>query len=765
MFELFFKYPVSTWRHAEFVWASGWPQSGLLLAAALGLLIILVSLYRQKLSGAKRSVIALLQFVAIATGLIMLWQPSLRLELMQAGENSVAYLIDTSNSMLNQDGGDISRRDAAVAILGQDELLTNDLFEASLYGMGDTLVPITLPDDEQTLSLPDLMPDLVQQQKANQSAIANSLITVLESVNDQALAAVVVLTDGADNASELSSAWWQTIKAAGVPVHTVGFGTPIALNDVELADVNVDSQVSADATVNARLRIVHNAHETVRVRVISGDELLFAQTVTLDANLPESVHNISFNSGQAGVRELRFSVEGNSDEVNLINNTQQRVLNVADQPRRVLYVEGEPRWEYKFIRRALHNVGSVSVVSLLRTSPNKFYRQGVESADELSDGIPKSKEALFAYDAIIIGSLEAAELSAEQQANLRDFVSERGGSLLMLAGRQGLGDGGWGRSALSAALPSKLTTSNSANDYERVRVQVQPTTQGYRTQWLQLEADEQENIQAWSELPQVNDMQPIGLVKPGSTTLLSAKMGSQAFPLLAWHRYGQGQSYILGTSGTWRWQMSLPSDNQWHEVFWQQFLSHLSAGSLPRLSIDDAQPVYRDAKSIPISVTARQSDFQPVNEAELVVKVTTPAGEEIQTTLSADINQPGRFIGAIEADQDGPYSVSVDAPLVGEAQAATQSAGVQRWLVKESGTAEQFDAVLHREFLQRVSAVTGGQYLDAADKDQLSQILTTQNAGLTREELLPLWNMPFIFLLLLLTKGSEWLLRLRWKRL
>ncbi len=756
MFEFFFKYPVSTWRHAEFVWAGGWPQIGLLIAAVVGLLFILVSLYRQKLSGAKKAVVALLQFVALATGLTMLWQPSLRLELMQAGENSVAYLIDTSKSMLNQDGGNTSRQDAALEILGQDELVTNELFEASLYGVGESLVPIAFPTDSQELTPPDA---------TNQSAIADSLLTVLESVNDQALAAVVVLSDGADNASELSSAWWQSIKAAGVPVHTVGFGQATAVNDIELADVSVDQQVAADATVNARLRLIHSGHETVRIRVTSADELLYAQTLDLDTSLPESIHNISFNSGSAGVRELRFSVEGNSDEVNLVNNTQQRVLNVADQPRRILYVEGEPRWEYKFIRRALHDVGSVSIVSLLRTSPNKFYRQGVESAAELSDGFPKDKESLFAYDAIIIGSLEAAELSNEQQANLRDFVSERGGSLLMLAGRQGLGDGGWGRSALAAALPSKLTTSNSARDYERVRVQVQPTTQGYRTQWLHLEADEQDNIQAWSELPQVNDIQPIGLVKPGSTTLLTAKIGSQAFPLLAWHRYGQGQSYILGTSGTWRWQMSLPSDNQWHEVFWQQLLSHLSAGSLPRLSIDDAQPVYRDAKSIPIAVTARQSDFQPLGDAQLMVKVTTPAGEEIQTTLNADINQPGRFTGAIEADQDGPYSVTLDAPAMGEAQVTTSGAGVQRWLVKESGTAEQFDAGLHREFLQRVAAVTGGQYLDAADKDQLAQILTTQNAGITREELLPLWNMPFLFLLLLMAKGLEWLLRLRWKRL
>jgi len=101
----------------------------------------------------------------------------------------------------------------------------------------------------------------------------------------------------------------------------------------------------------------------------------------------------------------------------------------------------------------------------------------------------------------------------------------------------------------------------------------------------------------------------------------------------------------------------------------------------------------------------------------------------------------------------------------GEAQAAKEGSDVKKWLLKESGTAEQFDTGLHREFLQRISAATGGRYLDAADKDQLAQVLSMQNAGITREEQLPLWNMPALFLLLILAKALEWFLRLRWKRL
>lgn len=731
-------------------------MAGLLVCLLLAIIVIAVTLFKQQLSASKRLVLGALQFVALALGLSMLWQPALRIELMQAGENTVAYLLDTSKSMLSNDGENVSRLDAAATLLKDDSLIGNDLFDASAYSVAEQLSSLSLPLNDSIA---------LAQNSGDRSAIASSLRSVLESVNDQALAAVVVLSDGADNATELSSDWWQAIKAAGVPVHTVGFGQSVVTNDVELSDVVMDGQAGINTSVTARLRIVHNGHNVARVRVESGEQLLHAQNIELDTTQSESVHSIEFNSGEAGVRDLQFSLSTTGDEVNTVNNVQQRILSVADNPKRVLYVEGEPRWEYKFIRRALHSFNGVEVVSLLRTSPNKFYRQGVESADELVDGFPTTREALFKYSAVIIGSLEAAELSTEQQANLRDFVSERGGSLLMLAGRQGLGDGGWGRSAVAAALPVKLTSKTNARDFDRIRVVARPTTQGLRTPWLRLEENDEDNLQAWSALPELNDVQPVGDVKPGSTVLLATNADTRATPLLVWHRYGQGQSYVLGTSGTWRWQMSLPAENQWHETFWQQLLSHLAAGSLPQMSVDNARGVYRDTDDIPIAVTARAADFKPLDHGEVVVNVTTPSGQNVPTTLTADINQPGRFIGSIAASEDGPYGITMTTPVTGEAQVPSNESGIQRWWVKESGTAEQFDTGLHREFLQRVSAATGGQYLDAANKDQLAELLTSQNAGITREELLPLWNMPLLFVLMLLAKALEWLLRLRWKRL
>ena len=768
MFEFLFKYPESTWNHAEFVWASAWPLIGLALALVFALLFILVSLYRQKLSVGRRSVVALLQILAVSIVLTMLWRPALKIELMQSGENTVAYLLDMSNSMNSTDDNGQSRLSAAREVLNNPSLLESGLFDSSVYGMANSLTLLNQPLPDQTA----LQTAIAASGESNtinieRSAIADNISTVLESVNDQALAAVVVLSDGADNASDLSSSWWQSIKAAGVPVHTVGFGAEFIESDIELSDVLIDSHVSENALVTARIRLTHHGVNAARIRVEAGSSLLHAENIEFDSGRSETVHTVQFNSGEAGLRELLFSVSAVDaiSEKNEVNNKQSRMLNVSGKSRRVLYVEGEPRWEYKFIRRALHNFNGVDVVSLLRTSPNKFYRQGVESPQELVDGFPKTREQLFTYDAIVIGSLEAAELSAEQQANLRDFVAMRGGSLLMIAGNDGLGDGGWGRSAAAAALPVKLATRANVQDYQRDRATISPTTQGARAPFLQLENDDTENLQSWSSLPDVADIQDIGEPKPGSTVLLSAQSNAGTRPVLVWHRYGQGQSFVFGTSGTWRWQMGLPSDNQWHERFWQQLLGHLAAGSVPQLSFDNTEPVYRDVNDIPIEVTARQANYEPLAGGEFNITVTTPSGRNVATTLTADVDQPGKFIGSVSATEDGPYALSMTAPVTGEAQAGTAGSEVTHWLVKESGTAEQFEMQLHKDFLQRVSQVTGGQYLDASQQQDLVDVLTAKNAGITREEFLPLWNMPVLFLLLALFKAIEWFLRLRWKRL
>jgi hypothetical protein len=118
------------------------------------------------------------------------------------------------------------------------------------------------------------------------------------------------------------------------------------------------------------------------------------------------------------------------------NNARDALIQVNDRAEKVLYYEGEPRWDYKFIRRAVEDDKNLQLVSMDRTAENKYYRQGVTNPDELIGGFPKTREELFGYRAIILGSVEAASFTPEQLRIIADFVNKRGGALLMLGGRR-----------------------------------------------------------------------------------------------------------------------------------------------------------------------------------------------------------------------------------------------------------------------------------------------------------------------------------------
>jgi hypothetical protein len=313
-----------------------------------------------------------------------------------------------------------------------------------------------------------------------------------------------------------------------------------------------------------------------------------------------------------------------------------------------------------------------------------------------------------------------------------------------------------------------LDPALSAISFERLRSRVRPTLAGYRTSWLQLADAESDNIVAWQELPELADVQSLGSVKPGAITLLereSIGTDSGGFePLLVTQRYGRGKSLVLGTSGTWRWQMGLPSEDQRHERFWRQLTGMLVDSVLPRIAFDSDAQIFRDSDTAQLSVSAYNQDFTAMRQTSLPVQVTSPDGSVQTVELVADSTHPGSYSGEIATPMDGPYAVTAMTPLGGESPPGSVDSA-EHWWVQESDSAESFDTRQQRDFLQRIADVTGGSYVSFENSDQLDELLAQQNAALTRELRLPLWNMPFFFLCLFALKALEWLLRLRWKRL
>jgi uncharacterized membrane protein len=748
VFEFFFKYPRTTFEQSEFLFARGWPLWVLGVLIAVGAVAIAVSLTRNRhdFGWAKLSVVGLLQAAVVAALLVMLWQPSLLTETLRPGDNSIALLVDTSASM-GYGEGELSRLQLAVRALQDGPLpeLEED-FDIELLGFADQVVG--LPSLE-TVPAP-----------GQQTDIGEALLSVMRGASAGALAAIVLVSDGAHNAGDLDPARIAEIASFGVPVHTFGVGREVLEDDIELEDVVLNSRGSPGSTVSAQVSIRHGRAGLAQLKVYDGDAILASEAIQLPDQAGVTTRLIDIDVGQAGIRDLRFAIDPIAGESNTVNNVQLRPMEVPERRRSVLYVEGEPRWEYKYIRRAIVDEDvPLRFVTLLRTTPNKFYRQGVNSGEELADGFPTEEEDLFAYDALIIGSLEAAALTEEQQQMVYDFVSRRGGTLLMLGARRGLADGGWGATVVNDVLPADLPSPDAPTFIREPAIALLP--EGSESLITRLDADDTRNGFIWADMPFLKDIQLIDedSLKPGHEILLNAEFLGETWPLLIRHRFGQGAAYILAGS-TWGWQMSLPHEDLSHETFWRQLIQGMTASVPEPVTLTTERVYYGDQAAVTFRADVRDSSYEPATAATVNLAIDAPGSSRTYEAMQPVAGVPGRYELTVDADSAGIYRFEAEASLEGDELGRSRLA-----IRREDGISEHFQVQQNRVLLERLAAATGGQYFSLDDVDDISEALQYSPAGIVERRLLELWNMPILFLMLIFLKAGEWVLRLTWGRL
>lgn len=688
------------------------------------------------------------QVAMVALLLCLLWRPVLHVERVRDRQNVLSVAIDTSASMAYQDEADAqprSRLELAAAALQADALTAlQKSFEVRLFGFA---------------SRPESLPSLEAVPAAGtQTRIGDAVVQLLQTAGSVPLAGIVLVSDGVDNGQTLSEERLAEIASYGVPIHTVGVGAERVPQDLELQQVRVATLAPAGATVTASVQIRHDAAAATRLRVYDGERLVAARSLALPATDAITTHSIEFPAGDPGTHDLRFVLDPLQGESEIVNNTRSRVLHVPPTRRRILYLEGEPRWEYKFLRRALETERSLWLTSVVRTTPNKYFRQGVSSGAELLDGFPADAAELFGYDAIIIGSLDAASLSAQQHQLLRQFVDRRGGSVLLLAGRSGLSAGGWEGVALSQTLPTHLPARQAQSFIQRAAA-VRPAAYAIESPITRLDADGKRSVEAWQNLPALADVQTLGRLKPGAVVLLETAAEKPA-PVLVWQRFGEGATYVLGTASTVRWQMRTSPTDQRHELFWRQLAHALTDATPQRASLVSERSVYDDERQIRMEAQLRNPSFEPVRDARVEMLIAPEREAPYSVPMQAADGDEGRYVASFDAPSTGLYRVDMTARgPEGEVQSATA------YVRRNDGVLEHYGVRQDRAVLERIASVTGGRYWALSDLDQLAAAIPYSKAGIVERQMLDLWNLPIVFLTLLALKLGEWLLRLKWGRL
>jgi len=751
VFEFLFQYPRTVFSKGEIVLLAGWPKwllAALIVAGAAGLAWLIRARLRDAAetvrSGWRPVVLWVLQSTMLAVVLTLLWQPALLVSTLKPQQNVVAVLVDDSTSMAIADEGG-TRFDRAKATLDGGVLAgLQKKFQTRIYRVSDTI--------ERIQKVDGLTP------KTSATHIAEGMKRVVAEASGLPLGAIVLLSDGADNAGGVDLETITALRNRRVPVHTVGYGKEHPDRDLEVVDVQIPVKALADSKLAARVNFTQRGMTGRRMKLVlrEGGKVLASRDITIGGEGVRLQENLVFSAGNAGAKALQAGFEPAQDEQNLKNNQTARLLNVENRKPRVLYIEGEPRWEYKFIRRALEEDKNVTVVSMLRTTQNKILRQGVGNAKELEEGFPDTVEELMDYQGVVIGTVEAGYFSTKQIELLKVFVDRRGGGLLWLGGRTGLADGGWGKSALAELMPTVLPDRRGT--FVREPANVELTPMGAQSLITRLEEDPGKNAERWKKLPYLADYQDPGTPKPGAAVLATFNPGGKgAQPLLVVQNYGRGRTAIFATGGSWRWQMLQDKSDQSHEMFWAQLLRWIVGDTPGRLLASTPKPMLLDDGQVKLSVDVRDKNYLPASDARVEAKILGPEASGAIVEMQPDPVNPGVFHAEWTAEKPGSYIAEITAKR-GEEEVGRDAVAFQR----QDGVAENFQTGQNVELLTRLAEQTGGRYWKPSEASKLPEEITYSDAGISIRETRDLWNMPAVFLLILALRGSEWLLRRRW---
>jgi uncharacterized membrane protein len=578
---------------------------------------------------------------------------------------------------------------------------------------------------------------------------------------------IVLLTDGAVNAGGPPQDMAEELRVKGRPVYCIGLGDPRPPRDYEVLRLRAPRQVRSNASVEIFANIrVHGFEEPFDVVLRQGDDVLQA----LEGVVPEpgaAIHRVrlAFRPEKKGTFTYTVEVPAHEGEVIRDNNRREFLVRVVDDRLPVLYLEGSPREEYRFIRRALLRDKDFRIASIVRLDgPKKFITQGAEPEDGLEDGYPKSLEHLGRFQAVIFGDIDAEFLTPQQLKITEEFVRRRGGGFLMLGGVNSFNLGHYHGTPVADMLPVVLPDPSVA--YRQVEFHARLTKAGEAHSILRQSPNEVLNRDVWSKAPTLVGYNPIAKTKPLAQVLaVDAKSGA---PVLAIQDYGAGKTSAFVTGGSWHWRMGVPVENELHEKFWKQLIRWLAVGSKAKLTVEPDKDLYSLEEPVTLRAVVLDREFQPVNDAEVDVQITDPFGEKLRDPdglerpmrLAWTLSDPGVYEAQYEPPDAGEYSVAATARLEGEpALTATTTFSVGETLDEYSDPGQKV------ALLQEVATISGGRYFEPGEAAQLPALVEQSLGEKKEQETLydqhDLWDTPLWFALMVVALSAEWILRRR----
>ncbi|MDF1712962.1 MAG: hypothetical protein P1U90_12040 [Akkermansiaceae bacterium] len=772
----------------EIIWARPLSTAAL-IAIFAGIVVLSIFVYRKGwgLPLWLRVFLAVSRILVLALIVATLLEPTAVRTESQTRVRSLPVLLDISESMSMKDQrkrpGDIVEAAAALGMVsledeGEAERLVTgldtkqrqaiasssrlDLGQATLTNSGKAIFDSLGESMDLSYHLFGQSPRLVSDQdlkdlKATEpgTSIASSLEDVSNS-GGLPPAAIVLLTDGIDNASaQRSEAVLQDLGARGIPVYAVPLGLADP-DDVAIRNIVMQEVAFSGDSVPVRVHLESRGYErrTARLAVSLNGRRVTQKTIRFTGGLQFEDIDFRVDVYEKGAAQIAITVEPFDDEVSIANNSVERSIRVVNEKINVLYIEGNARWEFRYLHAILKRDPRINATFIASNMGPELARNSPEHIERF----PVKRDEAFNYDLVILGDVDADFFTPEELGLLEELIRDRGGSLLVLCGPMHT-PASYVDTPVETMLPVRFAADEK---WEEVSDSVFPvlTPEGRNSMVMTLENDKAENDRTWSRVAPLDHLPPLLGPKQGATVLAALSdenSSSQRYPLVAWQRYGTGKCLSIATDRLWR--LRFKTGDKYHWRVWSQCIQFMTLSRLmgehKRIRLETDRSIYPLADQSRIYAHVLDDEFEPVVQSGFEVVVAGPDDNEVEQRikLQPDRSHPGLYEGYFTPPAAGRYRI--------EANDEDKDVSNTTEFQVADFRKELTDTNMRSDHLERIAELTGGAKLSVRDLPQLQSLINTDPVTTTVRSERPLWDNSLIVFSLVGLLGVEWIIRRR----
>ena len=680
---------------------------------------------------------------AVALGMVSLEDDTeadrtvMQLDTKQRQAIASSSRLDLGKSVLTQSGRQIFES------LGES-------LDVSYHAFGQSLRLIS--DNEVMIS-----EDLMGLEAKEQGTSITASLEAVASSGGIPPAGIVLLSDGIDNAkSQRSEVVLQNLGVRGIPVYTVPIGLTDP-DDVSIRNIVMQEVAYSGDKVPVLVQIQSKGYErrTARLAVLLNDRRVYSRIVRFDGGLQFEEVDFRVDVYEKGAAQIDVIIEPFDDEVSIVNNRVARSIRVVNEKVNVLYIEGNARWEYRYLRAILKRDPRINATFIASNVGPEVARNSPEHIERF----PNDREDAFQYDLVILGDVDASFFTDDELRLLEELIRDRGASLLMLCGPM-YSPGSYTGTPVQAMLPVRFDTEAG---WKKIAESVYPvlTREGRSSLVMTLENEVELNDRIWSRMAPMDQLPPLLSAKPGATVLAvlsDSTARDQSYPLVAWQRYGTGKCMSIASDRLWR--LRYRTGDKYHWRVWSQCIQFMTLSRLmgehKRIRLETDRSVYAVDGQCRLYAHVLDDSFDPVVQPVFEVYVLSIDGGQAKqlVSLRPDKSQPGLYEGYFAPPDPGRYRLEANE----NDQRVSSTTEFQVADVRQ----ELIDTDMSLAHLQRIANLTGGASLGIRELSKLSSLVNDRLITTKVRSERPLWDNSLVVLLLVALLGAEWILRRRY---